>query len=106
MFDQVREEVATRGFSFVQAGDMADLLAAGSLDLPGFSASWNDLADVLLRRYGGLVNRVIPYLEYTGLHDSPELRKRWSEVAGAFAATRVDGDAHEIPERRTQWISD
>jgi len=59
------------------------------LDAFCVTASWDNLAGVLLKRYGGVVDRVIPYFEYTGWHDAPELRERWSAVAHTFAGSRI-----------------
>ena len=56
-FDRVRAEVASRGFAFVPAGDMADLLAARGMDLAGFSASWNDLGEDRFMADGGRYRR-------------------------------------------------
>jgi hypothetical protein len=57
LFAQVREEVASRGFSFVHAGEMADLLAARALNLSGFAASWNDLGEDRFMADGGRYRR-------------------------------------------------
>jgi hypothetical protein len=57
LFDRVRAEVASRGFAFVPAGDMADLLAARRLDLASFSASWNDLGEDRFMADGGRYRR-------------------------------------------------
>ena len=57
MFAEVRAEVASRGFAFVPAGDMSDLLAARGFDLTRFAASWNDLGEDRFMADGGRYRR-------------------------------------------------
>src|SRR5439155_1716360 len=47
-------------------------------------ASWDGLADVLLRRFDGLADRIFPY-HAPGLSD-PAVAERWAAVAAAFSA--------------------
>ena len=57
LFEDVREAVATSGFAFVHAKEMAALLAIGADGLVGFAESWDDLGEDRHMADGGRYRR-------------------------------------------------
>ena len=71
----------------LRSGDRAKLAAEIDdelVDAFSVTASWDGLADALLRRFDGLADRIFPY-HAPGLSD-PAVAERWAAVAAAFSA--------------------
>jgi probable F420-dependent oxidoreductase len=82
-----RDDMTARLGSLLRAGDRERMAAAIDdelLDAFSVTASWDGLADALLRRFDGLAERVFPYA-VPGLSD-PAVAERWSAAAAAVAA--------------------
>jgi probable F420-dependent oxidoreductase len=82
-----RDGMTARLGAALRTGDQAKLAAEIDDDLvDAFSvtASWDGLADALIRRFDGLADRIFPYAA-PGLSD-PEVAQRWSAVAAAISA--------------------
>ena len=82
-----REGMTARLGAALRAGDRAKLAAEIDdelLDAFSVTASWDGLADALLRRFGGLADRIFPY-HAPGLSD-PAVAERGSAGAAAVAA--------------------
>jgi probable F420-dependent oxidoreductase len=74
------------------AGDldgMEKLITDDMLDRYAVTSTWDELPAVIAGRYGGLVDRVFPYLRQLDWMDSPELRERWRSVAQAVQRPSV-----------------
>jgi hypothetical protein len=70
----------------LRTGDRAKLAAEVDdelVDAFSVTASWDGLADALLRRFAGLADRIFPYAA-PGLED-PEVAERWGSVAAAVS---------------------
>jgi hypothetical protein len=70
----------------LRSGDQAKLAAEIDdeiLDAFSLTASWDELADALVGRFGGLADRIFPYAA-PGL-DDPATAERWAAVAAAVA---------------------
>jgi len=66
------------------AGDtarMTEVVTDEMLAEYAVTATWDDLADELLTRYGGLVDRLFTYQPAVDWLRSPELTERWAAVA-------------------------
>ena len=48
-------------------------------------ATWEDLADVLIRRYEGVATRLVTYLARDSIRRDPTMLDRWGEIARAIA---------------------
>lgn len=73
----------------LKAGDLDGLAATITdemLDHYAVVAPWDDLADTLVARYGGLASRVISYLTLEDVARHPDHLDRWAEVARAVRA--------------------
>ena len=71
----------------LRTGDQAKLAAEIDdelVDAFSVTATWDGLADAIVRRFAGLADRVFPY-SAPGLSD-PAVAQRWSAVAAAVAA--------------------
>jgi alkanesulfonate monooxygenase SsuD/methylene tetrahydromethanopterin reductase-like flavin-dependent oxidoreductase (luciferase family) len=82
-----RDDMTARLSAALRTGDQAKLAAEIDDDLvDAFSvtASWDGLADALVRRFEGLADRIFPYAA-PGLSD-PEVAERWGAVAAAISA--------------------
>jgi probable F420-dependent oxidoreductase len=78
------EGTADRLHALQRAGDlaaMAETITDEMLDAYTVTATWDDLADVLVDRYAGIADRLIMY----GATSDPAGLGRWSDVARAFA---------------------
>ncbi len=108
--DRARYQIAfygsTKNYSFMfdmlgfdgTSAAINDRLKAG--DLPGMAAlitdemlehfavvtPWDDLADALVARYGGVATRLVMYLAEPSIADDPAALGRWGEVARAVTA--------------------
>jgi len=49
-------------------------------------AAWDDLADVLVRRYEGVAKRLVTYLTRDSIRRDSRMLDRWGEVARAIAS--------------------
>ena len=67
----------------VRGGEVVDVLLDVEVGMHDFAAALRD-------RYGGLVDRVMPYA-ITGDLESPELTARWTAVAAAAVSERLMG---------------
>jgi probable F420-dependent oxidoreductase len=73
----------------MKAGDLAGMAALISdemLEHYAVIAPWDDLADVLLARYGGVASRLVMYLAEQSIRSDPTTLPRWGEVARAVTA--------------------
>ena len=69
-----------------RAGEVATMTARITdemLDQLSVTAGWNDLARVLVDRYGGVADRIMPYGTAGDWQQQPELAERWADVARA-----------------------
>jgi probable F420-dependent oxidoreductase len=64
---------------------MAAVITDEMLDAYAVTATWDDLAASLVRRYDGLADRVFPYGPAQEWIDVPEMVERWQSVARAFS---------------------
>jgi probable F420-dependent oxidoreductase len=72
----------------LKAGDMAGLAATITdemLDLYAIVGTWDEIADRVVERYGGIAERVISYLTHDDISRHPDNVERWAEVAKALA---------------------
>jgi hypothetical protein len=67
------------------------------LDTFAVVAPWDEIADRLAVRYGGLASRLISYLTLEDVARRPEHLGRWGEIARAL---RAGADRHD--ERHDQ----
>jgi probable F420-dependent oxidoreductase len=73
----------------LKAGDFAGMAAAITdemLEHFAVVASWDDLADALVARYGGVAARLVMYLAEPSIAAGPAALGRWGEVARAVTA--------------------
>lgn len=73
----------------MKAGDLAGMTATINdeiLEHFAVIATWDDLADALIERYGGIASRVISYLTSEDIHRNPDYLPRWGEIARAVRA--------------------
>ena len=73
----------------LKAGDvagMAALISDEMLEHYAVVARWDDLADGLVERYGGIASRLVMYLAEPSIHTRPDALARWGEVARAVTA--------------------
>ena len=78
----------------LRAGDAvgaADLITDEMLDHFAVVATWDDLADVLIRRYEGVANRLVTYLARDSIRRDATMLDRWGEVARTIARQDVPG---------------
>jgi probable F420-dependent oxidoreductase len=81
-----RHDMTARLGAALRTGDRAKLAAEVDdelVDAFSVTASWDGLADALLRRFAGLADRIFPYAA-PGLED-PEVAERWGSVAAAVS---------------------
>jgi probable F420-dependent oxidoreductase len=81
-----RHDMTARLGAALRTGDRAKLAAEVDdelVDAFSVTASWDGLADALLRRFAGLADRIFPYAA-PGLED-PAVAERWSAVAAAVS---------------------
>ena len=69
---------------------MESLISDEMVDAFAVISDWNGLAQALLERYHGLVDRVLPYGEHRRLIESDADAERWRAVAGAVRAGSRD----------------
>jgi alkanesulfonate monooxygenase SsuD/methylene tetrahydromethanopterin reductase-like flavin-dependent oxidoreductase (luciferase family) len=70
----------------LKAGDLGGMAAAITDEMLEHFAvitTWDDLADTLLKRYGGVASRVVMYLAEGSIASDPSALGRWAEVAKA-----------------------
>src|SRR3546814_6141869 len=75
--------------SDLKAGDlpgMAALITDEMLEHYAVIARWDDLADALVARYGGLAERLVMYLAEDSIRADRSTLPRWGEVARAVVA--------------------
>ena len=68
------------------AGDtagMVDVITDEMLDEYAVTSTWDHLAEELLARYGGLVDRLFTYQPAAEWLRSPDVTERWAAVAAA-----------------------
>jgi len=73
----------------LRAGDAsgaATLITDEMLDHFSVVAAWDDLADVLVRRYEGVAKRLVTYLTRDSIRRDSRMLDRWGEVARAIAS--------------------
>jgi probable F420-dependent oxidoreductase len=73
----------------LKAGDisgMAQLITDEMLDHFAIAAPWDEIADALLDRYGGLARRLVMYLGEDSIEADPANAARWGEIARAVTA--------------------
>jgi alkanesulfonate monooxygenase SsuD/methylene tetrahydromethanopterin reductase-like flavin-dependent oxidoreductase (luciferase family) len=73
----------------MKAGDFAGLAATITdemLEHYALVAKWDDLADALVARYGGIASRLVMYLAEGSIAADPSALGKWGEVARAVAA--------------------
>jgi len=76
----------------LKAGDMAGMAALITdemLEHYAVVCPWDDLADRLLERYGGIAGRVVMYTATADLARRPDNAGRWGEVARTVRAARA-----------------
>ncbi len=74
----------------LKAGDMAGMAAAITdemLEHFAVVARWDDLADALVARYGGVAHRLVSYLAEESIRGDAANLGRWGEIARAVAAS-------------------
>ncbi|MDY7104953.1 MAG: TIGR03617 family F420-dependent LLM class oxidoreductase [Actinomycetota bacterium] len=85
IFDQLGFEGTTAAIRERQkAGDiagMAEVITDEILDHFAITARWDDLSDQIVKRYGGVADRVVSYFAAMAAHDDPTVLDRWGEVA-------------------------
>lgn len=70
----------------MKAGDMAGLAAVITDEIMGHfsvSARWDEMADALVQRYGGVASRLVMYLAQDSIRTDPLALDRWGEIARA-----------------------
>lgn len=83
------EGTSARLNELLRRGDVAAMSEVVSDEMLGHFAviaRWDELADALRARYGGIATRVVSYLTTTSLQDDPMALGRWGEVARALEA--------------------
>src|SRR3546814_14297285 len=65
---------------------MAALITDEMLEHYAVIARWDDLADALVARYGGLAERLVMYLAEDSIRADRSTLPRWGEVARAVVA--------------------
>lgn len=73
----------------LKAGDLAAMSATITDEILGHFAvvaRWDNLAEALLERYGGIAKRLVMYLAGEAIEADPKVLQRWGEVARALAA--------------------
>jgi probable F420-dependent oxidoreductase len=92
MFDQLGYHgTSARLNERLKAGDLAGMSALVTdemLDAYSVTASWDDVAERLLERYGDVADRVIVYFAAAGWREDRGILGRWGEVARALRAPR------------------
>lgn len=74
----------------LKAGDLAGMSAAITdemLDAFAVVGRWDDIADLVVRRYGGLAERIISYLTLDDVAQHPDHLARWGEIARALRSS-------------------
>jgi probable F420-dependent oxidoreductase len=75
--------------AMMKAGDLGGMGAAITdeiLDHFALVARWDDMADAIIKRYGGKASRVISYLAMGDITDNPKNLARWGEISKAVRA--------------------
>jgi probable F420-dependent oxidoreductase len=67
-------------------GGMAALITDEMLEHFTVAAPWDDMAEALRRRYGGVASRLVTYLGEESIETDPKNAARWGEIARALAA--------------------
>lgn len=73
----------------LKAGDpagMAQLITDEMLEQFAVVASWDDMADALMARYGTVASRLVMYLAEESIGSDPSTLGRWGEIAKAVTA--------------------
>jgi probable F420-dependent oxidoreductase len=73
----------------LKAGDlpgMAGLITDEMLEHFAIAAPWDDMADALTDRYGGIARRLVMYLGQDSIYADPANAARWGEIARAVTA--------------------
>ncbi len=79
----------------MKAGELdtlGDLITDEMLEHYAVVASWDDVADRLLDRYGTTATRVVTYMGERQMREDPAALGRWGEVARAVRAGEPQGD--------------
>jgi probable F420-dependent oxidoreductase len=83
------EGTSARLNELLKAGDLAGMAATITDDmLPHFAvvARWDEVADALVARYGGVATRLALYLAEESIRIDPSNLQKWGEVARAVVA--------------------
>jgi len=90
IFEQLdREGTTERIRERQQAGDVAGMAAVIDDDLLEqftTTGTWDDMADEIVARYGGMATRVVSYFTGSDVVSDPEAFERWGELARQVTA--------------------
>ena len=90
IFEQLDREGTTERIRERQrAGDVAGMAAVIDDDLLEqftTTGTWDDIADAIVAKYGGMATRVVSYFTGSDVVRSPERFERWGELARAVTA--------------------
>jgi probable F420-dependent oxidoreductase len=78
----------------LKAGDLAGMAAIITDEmLHHFAvvASWDQMADALVERYGGIATRLVMYLTQASIEADPTALDRWGEIARAVVSAQSSG---------------
>jgi alkanesulfonate monooxygenase SsuD/methylene tetrahydromethanopterin reductase-like flavin-dependent oxidoreductase (luciferase family) len=85
IFDQIGFDGTTAAVRERQkAGDVAGMAAVITdeiLEHFAITARWDDLSDQIVKRYGGVADRVVSYFAAAAANEDPTALDRWGEVA-------------------------
>lgn len=76
----------------LKAGDvvgLADTITDEMLDVYAVVGPWDEIADRLVDRYGGVAERVISYLTYDDIRHSPDNISKWADIAAKLAGVET-----------------
>jgi probable F420-dependent oxidoreductase len=65
-------------------GAMAETITDEMLSHFSVTTSWDDMADVLRNRYGGIASRIVTYLAMDDLRQNPKNLAKWGEISKAL----------------------
>jgi hypothetical protein len=82
--DRLREHQRA-GDIAAMAGEITDEM----LEVYAVEATWDGIADAVLDRYDGLVDRTFSYFAAATWTANPQLKERWSGVAARIRAGRA-----------------
>ncbi len=100
------EDVATELSLLQRRGRTAEMASLVTDDMLGefsLSAGWDDLGRMLLERYGGLADRLLPYGTAGDWQEHPGRAERWRAVAAAVRGRMDRSEPAPRPLRR-RWL--